>query len=106
MNPNPLVEISEFSVDYESKSGPIHALDSISLSIEENRLIAVVGESGSGKTTLGLAIIGLLAKPPAKYVSGKLVYKGTNLLTLDNDKVRFFRRDRNSHGVSRAHEFP
>lgn len=91
MNSNPLVEISEFSVDYESKSGPIHALDSISLSIEENRLIAVVGESGSGKTTLGLAIIGLLVRPPAKYVGGKLMYKGTNLLTVDSDKFRFFR---------------
>jgi len=69
----------------------VHAVDSVSFSIEPRSLIAVVGESGSGKSTLGLAIIGLLPIPPAKQVVGSVVYKGVNLSGLDRDQMRRYR---------------
>lgn len=88
---SPLLEVTDLSIDYESKAGTVHALDSMSLSVEPNQLIAIVGESGCGKTTFGLSIIKLLPMPPARYTGGNLLYKGTDLVKLDREKIRLFR---------------
>jgi peptide/nickel transport system ATP-binding protein len=86
-----ILEVNGLSVDYESSQGTVHAVDSVSISIEPRSLIAVVGESGSGKSTLGLAIIGLLPIPPAKQIVGSVVYKGVNLSGLDREQMRRYR---------------
>jgi oligopeptide/dipeptide ABC transporter ATP-binding protein len=86
-----ILKVSGLSVNYESSQGIVHALDSVSVAIEPRSLIAVVGESGSGKSTLGLAVIGLLPTPPAKNITGKVEYKGVNLLELDRESMRRYR---------------
>ena len=86
-----ILKVSGLSVNYESSQGTVHALESVSIAIESRSLIAVVGESGSGKSTLGLAVIGLLPSPPAKDITGKVEYKGVNLLELDKERIRSYR---------------
>jgi len=73
------------TVKYKSAVKEIVALNRVNLSIEPSQIVAVVGESGCGKSTLGLAIIRLLQKPPAEIDSGQILYKGNDLLKL-NDK--------------------
>jgi len=46
---------------YESKSGPVHALEDFSLDVREGELICILGPSGCGKTTLLWALSGLHA---------------------------------------------
>ena len=46
---------------YETKTGPVHALESFSLSVEEGELVTILGPSGCGKTTLLWAMSGLHA---------------------------------------------
>ncbi len=86
-----ILEVNGLSVNYESSQGTVHAIDSVSIAIQPRNLIAVVGESGCGKSTLGLAIIGLLPVPPAKQVSGNVVYKGVNLSNLNREQMRRYR---------------
>jgi oligopeptide/dipeptide ABC transporter ATP-binding protein len=86
-----VLEVNDLSIDYDSSQGTVHALESVSLTIEPRSLIAVVGESGCGKTSLGLGIIGLLPTPPANNVRGKVIYKGVNLLELDKEEFRRYR---------------
>jgi len=86
-----LLDVTDLSVDYVSKTGTVHALDSMSLSVEASKLIAIVGESGCGKSTFGLSIIKLLPMPPAKYTHGRVLYKGTDLVKLDREQIRLFR---------------
>ena len=91
INQKPVLDIVNLSIDYQSRLGDVRALDAVSLSIEPNHLISIVGESGCGKTSLGLSIIGLLAMPPAKHVGGKVIYKGTDLLAIQREQIRFYR---------------
>lgn len=66
------------------------ALDAVSLGIDSARpaITAVVGESGSGKTTLARVLLGLIAP-----TSGRVLYHGQDLTTLDSETRRNFRRD-------------
>ena len=55
----PLIEISHLCKTYTVGANQVHALNDVSLNIEEHEFVAVVGPSGSGKSTL-MNIIGCL----------------------------------------------
>ena len=87
----PLLNIQGLTVAYDSKAGPIRAVDHVNLELQQDEFLAVVGESGCGKSTLGLSVIGLLPKPPAKIVEGSIQYKNTDLVRLSGNKIREYR---------------
>jgi peptide/nickel transport system ATP-binding protein len=86
-----VVEISDLSVVYTSKLGMVKALDEVSLLVGKNKLVSVVGESGSGKSTLALSIMRLLPMPAAKIVRGRIMYKGVDLVQLDDQRMLGYR---------------
>lgn len=79
----PLIEISDLSIDYETDDGPLRAVDSLDLSIDNNEILGIVGESGCGKTTLGKSLIGLL--PKNGQVSGGSIECGDYTITGMNE---------------------
>jgi len=87
----PLLNIQGLTVAYDSRTGPITAVDHIDLELQQDEFLAVVGESGCGKSTLGLSVIGLLPKPPARIVEGTIQYKDTDLVHLSGNKIREYR---------------
>jgi len=64
----------------------ISAVNHVSLEIDKGEFISVVGHSGSGKTTL-LSIIGGIVKP----TSGRILYNGTDIYSLDSDGLSEYR---------------
>jgi len=86
-----VVDVHDLSLVYRVKTGNLQVLDGVNFSIGKNKLVAVVGESGCGKSTLALSIIGLLTIPPAQITSGKVLYKGVNLLELDEKEMLNYR---------------
>ena len=72
---------------YVTDNYEVHALDGVSLSVEEGEFLAIIGTSGSGKTTL-LQILGGLDEPTA----GGVWIRGNSLKDMTEDERTLFRR--------------
>jgi oligopeptide/dipeptide ABC transporter ATP-binding protein len=68
--------------------GEVRAVDDVSLMIKKNETLGLVGESGCGKTTTGRCILRLY-KPTA----GKILFNGTDISTMKENKLRVIRSD-------------
>ena len=51
-----MLEVDNVSVNY----GPVRAVHSVSLSVNEGEIVALLGPNGAGKTSMLSAIIGLV----------------------------------------------
>ncbi|MDV3278100.1 MAG: ABC transporter ATP-binding protein [Nitrososphaerales archaeon] len=85
-----LLQVRDLSLDYLSRQGAVHALNKVSLSLQPSQMLGIVGESGSGKSTLAYAIIRLLP-PNAVYRSGKVIFDGTSILDLPENRLKGIR---------------
>jgi ABC-type lipoprotein export system ATPase subunit len=72
--------------EFAGPSGPVRALDSVSLSLAEGEFVAVQGPSGCGKTTLLLTLGGLL-----RPTNGTVEVDGTNPYALPAEARARFR---------------
>jgi ABC-type oligopeptide transport system ATPase subunit len=70
------------------KQNYIKAVEGVNLHIYKNEIIGLVGESGSGKSTLGRSILRLV-KPN----HGEVIFKGSNVLTLNSRSLRKMRKE-------------
>lgn len=57
-----LIEIKDLKKVYAQGEEPVHALDGVSITIDEGEFVAIMGASGSGKSTM-LNILGCLDTP-------------------------------------------
>lgn len=85
-----LLEINNLCVDYVSPNGVARAVNNVSLTINEGETLGIAGESGCGKSTLAFAI-SRLHKAPALISEGEILYKGTDVLKMNDRKLRQFR---------------
>ena len=84
-----ILELNDVRKTFGYDDNKVHAVNHVSLSIEEGSFVAIVGKSGSGKSTL-LHVMGGLTKPTV----GKVFVEGQSLYDMNDDKLSRFRRRR------------
>ena len=89
-----LLEVKNLSTGFASESGFFQAVNDISFSLEKGKTTGIVGESGSGKSVTALSIMRLLPKPSGKIISGSIVFKGQDLLTVQTKHMERIRGNR------------
>ncbi|RLC28294.1 MAG: dipeptide ABC transporter ATP-binding protein DppD, partial [Deltaproteobacteria bacterium] len=83
------LSIRGLGVKFRNAGRTIQALDKIDLSIKKREKVAIIGETGSGKSVLLLALLRLL--PANAQISGRIYYKGKDILKLGDDGMRQIR---------------
>lgn len=78
----PLLEVSNFGLEFRTRSGTVHALEGINLALKKGEIVGLVGESGSGKSVLSYALLGISDRA-ARVTGGTAVFGGLDLLKAD-----------------------
>ena len=85
-----LLEIDNLSVSFTTDSGVARAIDDVSFSIGAGETLGVVGESGCGKTVTALSIMRLI-QTPGRIDTGRILFRGKDLLSLPEKEMRKIR---------------
>ena len=82
-----LLDVNNIVVEFRTKQGIVHAVNDVSLTLNEGEVLAIVGESGCGKSALCRAIMGLL--PANSQVEGRVMVEDKNILLMkDKEKEK------------------
>jgi peptide/nickel transport system ATP-binding protein len=86
-----LLSVEDLRVHFHTDNGVVRAVDGVSWSVRPGETLGIVGESGSGKSVSAMAIMGLVPSPPARFPSGKIIFRGEDLLTASDARLRALR---------------
>jgi peptide/nickel transport system ATP-binding protein/oligopeptide transport system ATP-binding protein len=85
-----LLEVEDLRTYFPTRAGIVRSVDDVSFSIGEGELLGLVGESGCGKSITALSIMRLIS-PPGKITGGSIRFKGEELTTASNERMREIR---------------
>ncbi|MCP4399006.1 MAG: ABC transporter ATP-binding protein [bacterium] len=87
----PLFEVNNLTTRFYTANGVVQAVNGISYSVGEGEIIGVVGESGCGKSVSMRSAVRIIPQPPGKIESGEVLFKGRDLLKLNEEEMRKIR---------------
>lgn len=91
MSNQPVLSVENLTIGFETDDGAVSITDRVSFDIYKGEIFGLVGESGCGKTITALSILRLLPKPSSKIISGKIVFKGEDILALPHERIKKIR---------------
>lgn len=86
-----LLEIQDLCVSFHTPQGVRGAVDHVSFSLGEGETLGLVGESGCGKSVTALSILGLVDASTGVVESGRILFRGENLLKISPETLRRLR---------------
>jgi len=85
-----LLSIQDLRTYFYTGDSPIKAVDGLSFDLPKGKVFGLVGESGCGKSVTALSIMRILP-PNGKTVSGRVIFKGEDLLSKTEAEMRRIR---------------
>jgi oligopeptide/dipeptide ABC transporter ATP-binding protein len=86
---HPLLAVDHVTVAFPTRDGVVRAVNDVSFTLLEGRVLAILGESGSGKSVLLRTVMGI--QPATARVSGEVRMHGSNLLALSRKEQQAVR---------------
>lgn len=85
-----LLEVSSLQTHFPTRAGLVKAVNDVSFTVAPGELVGLVGESGCGKSITALSIMRLIY-PPGKIAAGSIKFKGEELTTASDERMREIR---------------
>lgn len=83
---SPLLQVRGLSVEYDTPTGPVLAVDRVDLDVYPGEFVGIVGESGCGKSTFLFAVAQLLSAP-ARIAAGTVDFAGHNMVAMTESQL-------------------
>jgi oligopeptide transport system ATP-binding protein len=88
MNRETLLQVENMAFSFHTYAGEVQAVRGVDFTINKGETLGIVGESGCGKSVTAKSIIQLNPIYPAgELKSGRIVFDGTDLATLDTKEI-------------------
>ena len=88
-----VLAFENLSIDFETPTGPVHAVRNVNFEVPYNKVVGIVGESGCGKTTVISAAMSLLSNN-AVVASGRVSFEQQDILKLSEAALRKIRGEK------------
>ncbi|TXN40567.1 ABC transporter ATP-binding protein [Methylobacterium sp. WL18] len=88
-----ILSVRDLTVTFDTRRGPLTAIDRVSFDIGRGEILGVVGESGAGKSVTGSAVIGLIDRP-GRISGGAITLRGARIDNLPPEAMRRVRGKR------------
>jgi len=88
---NNYFKIKDLKVSFKTSEEVKNVLNINKLNLYKGETLGIVGESGAGKSVLAMSILRILPSPPAFIESGEIIFKGQNLLSLEEKEMQRIR---------------
>jgi len=86
----PVLEVEDLRTHFFTRGGVAKAVDGVSFTLHRGEILGLVGESGSGKSVTGMSVLGLI-DAPGRIVGGAVRYRGEDLVTAGEKRLRQLR---------------
>lgn len=90
-NKDILLDIRNLSVQFNTDSGVVKAVNNLNMRLERGKSLGFVGETGAGKTTTALSILHLIQSPPGEITSGEILFNGEDIRKMTEAERRRLR---------------
>ncbi|MCB9683288.1 MAG: ABC transporter ATP-binding protein [Alphaproteobacteria bacterium] len=94
MSGDVVLQVDDLRTHFRTDGGLVKAVDGVSFEVRRGEILGLVGESGSGKSVTNLSILRLVPTPPGIHAGGRILFDGTDLLTVPERQLRAYRGNR------------
>lgn len=86
-----LLEVQDLSIGFDSEGGIVAITDQVGFALAPGEAYGLVGESGCGKSVTCLSLLKLLPNPGGRVLSGRILFKGKDILAMGPQELRALR---------------
>ncbi len=86
-----LLQFDDLRVSFVTARRTAEAVRGVTFNVGVGEVVALVGESGSGKSVSSMSALRLLQEPPATYPTGRILWKGEDILRMSPTRLRKLR---------------
>ncbi len=89
-----VLEVNGLQTYFYTDEGVVKAVDGLSYRVRKGEFVGLVGESGCGKSVSAMSVLRLIPHPPGLIVGGEILFKGEDLLKVNEARMRDIRGNR------------